>query len=124
MTVIRKTTPVNGLTQAINKAVGLDGLSEPSEPAEPTVDLIRSLVQSAIQDAINTEFNQFLGSAPYERTEHRQGYRNGSYQRSFKTRVGTIELEIPRDREGNVRVTFRLLCSRNMSVASRHLCWR
>jgi putative transposase len=36
------------------------------------------------------------------RTGHtRTGHRNGSYTRALTTRVGTITLEIPRDREGN-----------------------
>jgi hypothetical protein len=106
MTITRKTIPVNEPTQAgqassinnISRAIELNGLASSltsllTGSTEPVVDLLRSLVQSAIQDVIDTEFNQFLGSAPYERTEHRQGYRNGSYQRSLKTRAGTIELE-------------------------------
>ena len=37
---------------------------------------------------------------PYERSKERVGYRNGSYKRSVKTRVGHIELEVCRDRDG------------------------
>jgi putative transposase len=41
-----------------------------------------------------------LGASPEERTDDRQGYRNGSYKRQLTTRVGRPELEVPRDREG------------------------
>lgn len=98
MTVSRKDKQVNGVAQAIDSMPNAMGLIEADEPPQ---DLLRSLVQSALQDVIREEFNQFLGSVPYERTEERKGYRNGSYQRAFRTRVGTIDLEIPRDRAGN-----------------------
>lgn len=41
-----------------------------------------------------------MGVEKYERNEARSGYRNGSYRRGLTTRVGRIELEICRDREG------------------------
>jgi len=36
----------------------------------------------------------------YERTDDRQGYRNGTYPRSLTTRVGNIMLRVPRIRDG------------------------
>lgn len=95
MTVTKKATPISGTTQARADFVKLIEADEPPE------DLLRNLIQSALQGVIREEFNRFLGSAPYERTAKRMGYRNGSYQRKFKTRVGNVDLEIPRDREGN-----------------------
>lgn len=41
-----------------------------------------------------------IGAAREERTSARCGYRNGSYERKLTTRVGTLELEVPRDRKG------------------------
>ena len=35
-----------------------------------------------------------------ERTKGRNGYRNGTYQRQLKTRVGSISLNVCRDRDG------------------------
>ena len=43
---------------------------------------------------------EHLGAEARERTDSRRGYRNGSYERKLTTRVGTLELEVPRDREG------------------------
>jgi hypothetical protein len=36
----------------------------------------------------------------YERTDGRQGYRNGSYPHQLTTRVGTLTLRVPRIRNG------------------------
>src|SRR5512147_203420 len=43
---------------------------------------------------------EFLGAAPGERNATRVGYRAGYYERGLVTRVGKIELRIPRDRSG------------------------
>ena len=112
MTARTKHKQIHGVAQATDAlahTANPTGMTSPIsliETDEAPKDLLRSLVQSALQDVIREEFNQFLGSAPYERTEERTGYRNGSYQRSFKTRVGNIALEIPRDRAGNFSPTL------------------
>jgi transposase-like protein len=41
-----------------------------------------------------------LGAAAGERTIGRSGYRNGQYERELTTRVGRLQLEVPRDRDG------------------------
>lgn len=69
----------------------------------PPPDLFRDMLATMVQDAIRTEFERFLGAAPYERTPARRGHRNGSYPRTLKTRVGRLELDIPRDRAGLFR---------------------
>jgi len=42
----------------------------------------------------------FLGAAPGQRSPSRLGYRAGYYERGLITRVGKIELRVPRDRNG------------------------
>jgi len=64
-------------------------------------DFLRDLVQVNLQKILETEFMNYIQAFPYERTEDRKGYRNGSYTRKLKTRVGVIELNVIRDREGN-----------------------
>lgn len=63
-------------------------------------DALRELVAVAVQEALTREFETFLGAAPYARTAERRGWRNGSYTRSLHTRVGTLKLRVPRDRDG------------------------
>jgi transposase-like protein len=69
-----------------------------SEQAPP--DLLRSMLAQMMQAAIQAEFDRFMGAGPWERTGERRGWRNGSKRRRLHTRVGTIELRIPKDREG------------------------
>jgi transposase-like protein len=64
------------------------------------------MVGALVQETIRAEFERFLGATPYERTPMRRGYRNGSYARTLRTRVGTLVLEIPRDRDGLFRASL------------------
>ena len=43
---------------------------------------------------------EFMGAALSERTDSRTGYRAGYYGRSLVTRIGTLELRVPRDCAG------------------------
>lgn len=69
-----------------------------SEQAPP--DAVRAMLAQMMQAALQEEFNRFLGAGRWERSGERRGWRNGSKRRRLHTRVGTIELRIPKDREG------------------------
>jgi putative transposase len=78
---------------------GTDVLAVWQESAEEE-DRLRHLVQHVLQRVLEEELTAFLGAEAYERTAERRGYRNGSKPRTLKTRVGTLELLVPKDREG------------------------
>ena len=63
-------------------------------------DLLQPLVQWLLQEVLEQEMRDAIGAAKSERTEGRQGYRSGSYPRQLVTRVGTMELRVPQDRQG------------------------
>jgi len=63
-------------------------------------DFLKNLMAESLQSILQDEFNRFIKAGHYERNKDRQSYRNGSYTRSIKTRVGRIELEVCRDRDG------------------------
>ena len=63
-------------------------------------DLIKALMKEALLELQEGEMTDFLGAAPSERTDGRQGYRAGYYGRNLVTRIGKLELRIPRDRSG------------------------
>ena len=63
-------------------------------------DLLKALVKEALDQLLQAEMAEFLGAAPSERTQGRIGYRSGYYSRGLITRVGKIELRVPRDRNG------------------------
>ena len=51
------------------------------EQAAAPEDALRTMVATLVQETLRTEFEQFVGAAPYQRTAARRGYRNGSYPR-------------------------------------------
>jgi putative transposase len=63
-------------------------------------DFLRPLVEAVLQQVLEAEMTEALGASKSERTAGRVGYRSGSYSRSLITRVGTIELRVPQDRQG------------------------
>lgn len=65
-----------------------------------TDDLFRRMMQDLVQAAIEREFERHMGAGPWQRSTSRQGWRNGAKRRRYRTRVGTLELRIPKDREG------------------------
>ena len=68
---------------------------------------IQSIIEYSVKDDVSkniltTVFNQLMEN---QRTENRQSQRNGYYERSFTTRVGTLELKVPRTRDGHFSPT-------------------
>src|SRR5919204_6845995 len=68
---------------------------------EPDVDVLREGVRVLSQALLELEVAQHLGAAKHERTPERTGQRNGYRERDWDTRVGTIELRVPRVRDGS-----------------------
>ena len=58
------------------------------------------LLETVINGILQAEMTEHLGAKHGEPTDDRNGYRNGSYERTLTTRVGQIQLEVPRDRQG------------------------
>lgn len=63
-------------------------------------DFLRPLIKVTLQEVMEAEMEEALGVAKSERSSERQGYRSGYYQRKLITRVGTLELRVPQDRQG------------------------
>lgn len=79
---------------------------------------VQSIIEYSVKDEVSkniltTVFNQlmenqrteYIQADDYERSESRQSQRNGSYERDFTTRVGTLELKVPRTRDGEFSPT-------------------
>src|SRR5487761_1359658 len=63
-------------------------------------DFLRELVQRIVQQVLEAEMSSFLGAETYQRNDVRRGWRNGYKPRTLKTRVGELELMVPKDRDG------------------------
>lgn len=69
-------------------------------------DAMRQMLTTLVQETLEREFTQFVGAQPHERTAARRGWRNGHRVRRYTTRVGTLELRVPRDRAGLFQPTL------------------
>ena len=67
---------------------------------------LRELLALVLDRATELEIDQRVGDGRYERTGERQSYRNGSRPRRFDTRLGTIDLNVPRLCFGGYVLTF------------------
>ena len=79
----------------------MPGLPAVRNPLEAQPDLLRELVEQTVNALLSAEADALCG-APYGvRSEQRSNRRNGYRERRWDTRAGSIELQIPKLREGS-----------------------
>ncbi len=61
---------------------------------------LHEIVERVVQELLEAQMTEHIGAAPYERTAGRTGHRNGYKPRALRSRVGTLNLLVPQDREG------------------------
>ena len=64
-------------------------------------DVLREGVRVLAQAIMDTEVTTLVGDERHERSDERTAYRNGSRSRTWDTRLGTIDLAIPKVRPGS-----------------------
>ena len=74
------------LLQSLHRVSGDDGLAR--------------LVEEIVNQILDAQATEQLRAKPYERTEERQGYRNGHRDKLLKSRIGELTLMVPRLRSG------------------------
>lgn len=84
------------MTKKQGKSVGIDvqALLDADD------DYLRSMVSAIVEATLEAEMTAAVGAEKGERTPGRLGYRSGYYTRSLVTRVGTLDLRVPQDRDG------------------------
>ena len=65
------------------------------------VDLLREALRVLVDGIMDAEVSAQIGAQHGERSPERVTYRNGYRNRTWDTRVGTMELHIPKLREGS-----------------------
>ncbi len=63
-------------------------------------EALRLLLQSMVQEILETQMSELLQAQRHERSSARSGYRSGHYSRTLITRIGVLELRVPQDRDG------------------------
>src|SRR5437763_6895833 len=83
---------------AIIRMTLLDLLNKDEQGADPSV--LRDGVRLLAEGLMDVEATQLAGAGVHERSENRLTYRNGYRERERDTRVGTVDLQIPKLRQG------------------------
>jgi hypothetical protein len=101
------------------------GLSELLRKAtiEQDAGFLKEGVRVLSQALMEMEVQEHVGAAPQERSAERGGQRNGYRGRSWDTRVGTVELKVPRVRDSSYFPSL-LEPRRRAERASLPLSWR
>ena len=82
---------------ATSNGTGTKAVAQAALTDDP--DFLREIVERTVQTILETEMTAHLGADRYERTAGRKGQRNGDKPRTLHTRVGTLTLLVPQDRE-------------------------
>lgn len=63
-------------------------------------ELSRNMLTLVFNQLMEKERSEYIEAEPYERSDERVTSRNGYYERDYTTRVGNLELKVPRTRDG------------------------
>lgn len=69
-------------------------------------DFLRRALVAMLEAVMEADVDRLTGAGRHERNEDRQDYRNGARPRRFDTRLGTLELDVPRLRKGSYQPEF------------------
>jgi putative transposase len=59
-------------------------------------ELVRNSVEETLNELLEQEAAELINACRYERTESRQGYRSGHYERKLTTTSGEVKLKMPK----------------------------
>jgi putative transposase len=62
---------------------------------------LRSVAEAVLQLLMEADVEGLIGAGRHERTGERLNYRNGFRDRGFDTRLGSLQLRIPKLRQGS-----------------------
>jgi putative transposase len=64
-------------------------------------DFLRSVAEAVVQLLMETDVEGLIGAGRHERTAEQATYRNGYRDRTLDTRLGSLQLRIPKLRQGS-----------------------
>jgi putative transposase len=64
-------------------------------------DFLRAVAEAVLQILMEADVEGLIGAGRHERTGDRLNYRNGYRERSLDTRLGSLQLRIPKLRQGS-----------------------
>ena len=64
-------------------------------------DFLRAVAEAVLQILMEADVEGLIGAGRHERSAERLNYRNGYRERSLDTRLGSLQLRIPKLRQGS-----------------------
>ena len=64
-------------------------------------DFLRAVAEAVLQILMEADVEGLIGASRHERSAERLNYRNGYRERSLDTRLGSLQLRIPKLRQGS-----------------------
>src|SRR4051794_15114018 len=64
-------------------------------------DFLRTVAEAVLQLLMESDVEGLIGAGRYERSAERLTYRNGFRERALDTRLGTLQLRVPKLRHGS-----------------------
>ena len=64
-------------------------------------DFLRAVAEAVLQLLMESDVEGLIGAGRYERSGERSTWRNGHRDRTLDTRLGTLQLRIPKLRQGS-----------------------
>lgn len=86
-----------------------DALDGSREADDLVNEIMRLGMQTIIQKHVEGEQADHLGRGRYERGDKLRGYRNGYYEKVFKTMAGNVPIDVPRVRDSDEPFESQLL---------------
>ena len=69
-------------------------------------DFMRALAENVLQLIMEADVEGLIGAGRHERTDQRTTWRNGYRERALDTRLGTLNLKVPKLRHGSYFPSF------------------
>ena len=104
MLVLSQTNKENSMTH-INFTLELEQVQELIKNSGAN-DLAKQMLTTLFNQLMEKQRDEYVQVDDYVRDKERQSQRNGYYDRSYTTRIGTLELTVPRTRDGQFSPTL------------------
>jgi putative transposase len=82
-------------------------------------DFLRAVAEAVVQLLMEADVEGLVGAGRHERSPERLNYRNGYRERALDTRLGTLQLRIPKLRQGSLGPPPRPKSRRSSSPGER-----
>ncbi len=90
----KKNTKIAELTKALMKDKDITDVAD-------LQSVLKEMLKSGVETLLEAELDDELGYDRYDRNSEKNNYRNGKSAKRVKTDLGEINLEVPRDRNGD-----------------------